>query len=132
MGPTYPEDLRYSTEHEWVRVSEDMDDQARIGITYYAQEQLGDIVFVTLPEVGTEVTAGDPCGELESTKSVSDVYAPVSGTVVARNDVLDESPELVNSEPYGDGWMFEIQMSDPEELSTLLTATAYESHLAAS
>ena len=128
----YPEDLKYSTEHEWARVSEDAADQVRVGITHYAQEQLGDVVFVTLPEVGTKITAGAPCGEVESTKSVSDVYAPVSGTVVARNDALDASPELVNSEPYGDGWMFEIQMSDPGELSGLLDATAYESQVSAS
>jgi glycine cleavage system H protein len=127
----YPEDLKYSNEHEWVRTSADADGLARVGITYYAQEQLGDIVFVTLPEVGTEVTAGDPCGELESTKSVSDIYAPVSGTVVARNDALDASPELVNAEPYGEGWMFDVQMSEPAELSGLLDASAYESHVAA-
>jgi len=127
----YPEDLKYTAQHEWVRVGEDPDDRIRVGITDYAQEQLGDIVFVTLPEVGAEVTAGDPCGELESTKSVSDVYAPVSGTVTARNDALDSSPELVNAEPYGDGWMFEIQPSDPTELSDLLDSMEYQTQVGA-
>jgi glycine cleavage system H protein len=125
----YPEDLKYTAQHEWVRAGEDADGRVRVGITDYAQEQLGDIVFVTLPEVGAEVSAGDPCGELESTKSVSDVYAPVSGTVTARNDALDGSPELVNSEPYGDGWMFEIQLSDPTELSDLLDSATYRTQV---
>jgi glycine cleavage system H protein len=125
----YPEDLKYTAQHEWVSAGEDADGRVRVGITDYAQEQLGDIVFVTLPEVGAEVSAGDPCGELESTKSVSDVYAPVSGTVTARNDALDGSPELVNSEPYGDGWMFEIQLSDPTELSDLLDSATYRTQV---
>jgi len=125
----YPEDLKYTAQHEWVRAGEDVDGRVRVGITDYAQEQLGDIVFVTLPEVGAEVSAGDPCGELESTKSVSDIYAPVSGTVTARNDALDGSPELVNSEPYGDGWMFEIQPSDPTELSDLLDSATYRTQV---
>jgi glycine cleavage system H protein len=125
----YPEDLKYTAQHEWVRVGEDSDGRVRVGITDYAQEQLGDIVFVTLPEVGAEVTAGDPCGELESTKSVGDVYAPVSGTVAARNDALDSSPELVNAEPYGDGWMFEIQLSNPTELSDLLDSATYRTQV---
>jgi len=129
VGPMYPEDLKYTAQHEWVRVGEDPDGRVRVGITDYAQEQLGDIVFVTLPEVGAEVSAGDPCGELESTKSVGDVYAPVSGTVTARNDALDGSPELVNAEPYGDGWMFEIQPSDPTELSDLLDSTTYRTQV---
>jgi glycine cleavage system H protein len=127
----YPDDLKYTAEHEWVRVADDSEGRVRVGITDYAQEQLGDIVFVTLPELGAEVTAGDPCGEVESTKSVSDVYAPVSGIVVARNDTLDASPELVNSEPYGDGWMFEIESSDPEEMSDLLDAAEYRTRVAA-
>ena len=125
----YPEDLKYTAQHEWVRAGEDVDGRVRVGITDYAQEQLGDIVFVTLPEVGAEVSAGDPCGELESTKSVSDIYAPVSGTVTARNDALDGSPELVNSEPYGDGWMFEVQPSDPTELSDLLDSATYRTQV---
>ena len=103
------EDLTYTAEHEWIQVVGSGEDAVlRIGITDYAQEALGDIVFVTLPSVGTEVTAGQSLGEVESTKSVSDVYAPVTGTVTRANEQLDSSPELVNSDPYGDGWMVEI------------------------
>lgn len=119
-----PEELKYTTEHEWVRATDS--GVVRIGITDYAQESLGDIVFVTLPEVGAQVTAGDPCGEVESTKSVSDIYAPLTGEVVARNDSLDSQPELVNSDPYGDGWMFELRMADPSALDALMDAAAYE------
>jgi glycine cleavage system H protein len=100
-----PADLKYTAEHEWVQV---VGDHLRIGITDYAQEALGDIVFVTLPTVGTELTAAQSFGEVESTKSVSDVYAPLAGTVTARNEALDANPELVNSDPYGEGWMVEI------------------------
>jgi glycine cleavage system H protein len=121
-----PEELRYTREHEWVR--ED-GDTVRVGVTDFAQEALGDIVFVTLPEVGAEVTAGQPCGEVESTKSVSDIYAPVSGTVVARNETLDASPELVNSDPYGEGWMMEIRPEDPGSVQGLLDAGSYEAGL---
>jgi glycine cleavage system H protein len=103
----HPDDLRYTREHEWLRG--DPGGPIRVGITAYAQEALGDIVFVTLPEVGVQVRAGEPLGEVESTKSVSDIYAPVSGTVSARNEQLDARPELVNSDPYGDGWMIEIE-----------------------
>lgn len=124
-----PEELRYTAEHEWVRKGE-AGGPVRIGITDYAQEQLGDIVYVTLPDVGADVAAGEPCGELESTKSVSDLYAPISGTVTARNDALDASPEIVNSDPYGDGWMAEIQPFDAAEIDELLDATAYEKHIA--
>lgn len=103
------EDLKYTAEHEWIRVVGSGDDAVlRIGITDYAQEALGDIVFVTLPAVGTELTAGQSFGEVESTKSVSDVYAPVAGTVARANDQLDSSPELVNADPLGDGWLVEI------------------------
>ncbi|MFN2538215.1 MAG: glycine cleavage system protein GcvH, partial [Mycobacteriales bacterium] len=100
-----PADLTYTAEHEWVKA---VDGHLRIGITDYAQEALGDIVFVTLPALGTEVSAGQSMGEVESTKSVSDVYAPLAGVVVARNEALDANPELVNSDPYGEGWMIEI------------------------
>jgi glycine cleavage system H protein len=122
----YPEDLKYTAEHEWIRAT---DDTARVGITDYAQDALGDVVYVTLPEVGTEVPAGQPIGEIESTKSVSDIYAPVSGAVVARNDALDSSPELINSDPYGDGWIVEIRPNDPSEVTGLLDAAAYRATL---
>ncbi len=119
----YPEDLKYTPEHEWVR--EGNESTVRVGITDYAAEQLGDIVFVSLPEIGETVTAGDTCGELESTKSVSDLFAPVSGVVTGINEVLDGTPELVNSEPYGDGWLFEVQTGDDEDLDSLLDADGY-------
>ncbi len=104
-----PDDLQYTAEHEWIRLT---DGTARLGITAYAQEALGDIVFVTLPAVGTDVEAGASLGEVESTKSVSDVYAPFAGTVTAVNDALDGAPELVNSDPFGEGWMVELRPSD--------------------
>jgi glycine cleavage system H protein len=122
----YPEDLKYSREHEWVRVA---GATMRVGITSYAQEALGDIVYVSLPEVGGQVSAGEPFGEVESTKSVSDVYAPASGEVVARNDALDGSPELLNSDPYGDGWLIEVAVADPSALDELLDAAAYQEHV---
>jgi glycine cleavage system H protein len=122
----YPEDLQYTKDHEWVR---DEGGTLRVGVTDFAQEALGDIVFVTLPDVGAEVTAGQPCGEIESTKSVSDIYAPVSGTVVARNESLDAAPELVNSDPYGDGWMMDIRPSGDVADAGLLDAQAYQSGL---
>ncbi|GAC1324869.1 MAG: glycine cleavage system protein GcvH [Mycobacteriales bacterium] len=118
----YPEDLKYTAEHEWVRPAED---RVRVGITAFAQESLGDIVFVTLPAVGAEVSAGQPFGEVESTKSVSDVYAPLSGSVVARNDALDGQPELINSDPYGEGWIVELSPADPSAVDGLLDAAAY-------
>lgn len=124
-----PEDLRYTKEHEWVRPQ---GDTVRVGVTDYAQEALGDIVFVTLPAVGTQVAAGMPCGEIESTKSVSDVYAPVSGAVVARNDGLETAPELINSDPYGEGWMLEIRPENPADVAGLLDAAGYEAGLQAS
>jgi glycine cleavage system H protein len=118
----YPEELKYTAEHEWVRVGADT---VRVGITSYAQEQLGDIVYVQLPDVGAEVTAGQACGELESTKSVSDLYAPVSGRIVARNDALDGNPELVNTDPYGEGWMLEIEPFDNAADAELMDADTY-------
>jgi glycine cleavage system H protein len=126
---SYPEDLRYTAEHEWVRLPDEGSSTVRIGITDYAQDALGDIVYVSLPEVGASVTAGDACGELESTKSVSDVYVPVSGTVVAVNGDLDASPEKVNLEPYGAGWLFEVEPGDPAQLDGLLDAAGYEATL---
>ena len=117
-----PEDLRYTAEHEWVRVSSD--GTARVGITDYAQRQLGDIVFVQLPEVGQQVTEGDPVGEVESTKSVSEIFAPLAGEVVEVNSALADAPETVNDEPYGDGWLFELRPSD-DGRDQLLDASAY-------
>ncbi|NUR61271.1 MAG: glycine cleavage system protein GcvH [Catenulispora sp.] len=123
---TTPEELKYTAEHEWVASG---GDSVRVGITDYAQEALGDIVFVQLPEVGARITAGEPCGELESTKSVSDLYAPLTGTVTAVNNELDGQPELVNSDPYGEGWIFDVQPDDPSEADALLDAKAYEATL---
>ncbi|GCD98811.1 MULTISPECIES: glycine cleavage system protein GcvH [Embleya] len=125
----YPADLAYTTEHEWVRVMEEISGTVRIGITEYAQDALGDIVYVTLPPVGTRVVAGEPCGELESTKSVSDLFAPLDGVVTTVNDALDGAPELVNSDPYGDGWMFEVRLDDPAAPAALLDAAAYQNSL---
>lgn len=119
-----PEGIKYTQEHEWVLRTGD--DTVRIGITDYAQQQLGDVVFVQLPDAGETVEAGGGIGEVESTKSVSDIYAPVAGEVVARNERLDEQPELVNSEPFGDGWMLEIRLSDPAALDSLLSADDYQ------
>jgi len=118
-----PQDLHYSSDHEWIRSSGE--DTVRIGITDYAQNSLGDIVFVQMPEPGSAVSPGDSIGEVESTKSVSDIFAPVSGTVVSRNDALDASPELVNSDPYGDGWMIEVELADPAQVADLLDAAGY-------
>jgi glycine cleavage system H protein len=125
----YPEDLKYTQEHEWVRSPGEAEGSLRIGITHYAQDQLGDIVYVSLPAVGEQVSAGAACGELESTKSVSDVYAPVDGEVVAVNETLDATPELVNSDPYGGGWLFELAPSDPSVVDGLLDAAAYQAGL---
>lgn len=125
----YPDDLMYTSEHEWVREPGEHDGSVRIGITHYAQDALGDIVYVSLPELGEAVEAGSTCGELESTKSVSDLYAPVSGEVVARNDALDTTPELVNSDPYAGGWLFEVVPSDRAQLEGLMDAAAYQGTL---
>jgi glycine cleavage system H protein len=121
----FPDDLKYTAEHEWLRTPGESAGSVRIGITDYAQDALGDIVYVQLPEVGTAVSAGDAVGELESTKSVSDVYSPVSGEVVARNDALDATPELVNNDPYGEGWLFEVTVSEGAETSDLMDAATY-------
>ena len=118
-----PEDLKYTAEHEWVRATESH--TLRVGITDYAQSALGDIVYVSLPGVGTAVTAGQPMGEVESTKSVSDVFAPVAGTVLTRNDGLESQPELLNSDPYGEGWIVEIEVGDIGVVNSLLDADAY-------
>ena len=126
----YPDDLKYTAEHEWLRTPGESAGSIRVGITDYAQDALGDIVYVQLPELGSAVTAGSAVGELESTKSVSDVYAPVDGEVVAVNESLDATPELVNSDPYGDGWLFEIVPADAGELESLLDASGYEAQIA--
>ena len=122
----FPDDLKYTSEHEWVRTPGDAESSVRIGITDYAQEALGDIVYVSLPEVGSEVVSGAAVGELESTKSVSDVYAPLSGTVAAVNEALDGTPERVNSDPYGEGWLFELVPSDAAAVDGLMDAAAYQ------
>ena len=120
-----PEDLRYTEAHEWVR--EQGDGVVRVGITDHAQSQLGDVVFVQLPDVGSAVTAGAPVGEVESTKSVSEIFSPLSGEVVAVNERLVDTPELVNTGPYGDGWMLELRVADGEQ-PELLDAAAYAAH----
>ena len=125
----YPDDLSYTSEHEWVRTPGDHEGAVRVGITQYAQDALGDIVYVSLPEVGESLEAGSTCGELESTKSVSDIYAPLSGEVVARNESLDATPELVNNDPYGGGWLFEVVPTDTGALDELMDAAAYEASL---
>ncbi len=119
----YPDDLRYTAEHEWVRST--AQGTVVFGITHFAQEALGDIVYVSLPGVGSRIHAGASCGEVESTKSVSDVYAPLSGEVVAINSALDSAPESVNADPYGGGWMVEIRPDDPASVSALMDAAAY-------
>ncbi len=119
----YPENLYYTKEHEWIRIDEE---RAVIGITDYAQDQLGDIVYVELPEVGSQVTQRETCGTIESVKTVSDLYAPLSGEIIAINEALDETPELINNDPYKTGWIVEIRFSDQAELHNVLRADAYE------
>lgn len=122
-----PVDLRYSSDHEWARLD---GKRVRIGITDYAQDALGDVVYVQLPSIGAAVSARDSIAEVESTKSVSDIYAPLGGTVVAVNDALSDTPELVNSDPYGAGWLFEIDVDDAAEFDSLMTAEQYDSLVA--
>jgi len=119
-----PDDLRYSSDHEWARLE---GTRVRIGITDYAQDALGDVVFVDLPAIGSTVEAGGPVGEVESTKSVSEIYAPVGGTVVAVNEGTSAAPELINADPYGEGWLCEIEVDDPVVVESLLDAAAYRS-----
>jgi glycine cleavage system H protein len=125
----YPDDLKYTAEHEWVRTPGEAEGSVRVGITHFAQDALGDIVYVSLPEVGEKVQQGGVCGELESTKSVSDIFAPLSGEVVARNEALDATPELVNSDPYGGGWLFEVVPAEGAAPGDLLDAAAYQATL---
>jgi len=131
----YPQDLKYTVEHEWVKGPGESSGAAeglvvRVGITGYAQEALGDIVFVSLPAAGTSVEAGQAMGEVESTKSVSDIYAPVAGEVISSNEQLTSTPELINSDPYGEGWLVEIRVSDASAVDGLLDAAGYASHVA--
>jgi glycine cleavage system H protein len=123
----YPQDLRYTAEHEWVRVGSD--GVARVGITAFAQDALGDVVYVSLPAVGDSVGAGDSCGEVESTKSVSDIFSPLSGEIMAVNEALDSAPELVNTDPYGEGWMYDVKLTDPGAAESLLDLEAYRALL---
>lgn len=121
-----PDDRRYSSDHEWIRREGDTA-VVTVGITDFAQDSLGDVVFVEIPDVGGSVKAADTVTEVESTKSVSDIYAPVDGTITAVNDSLDDQPELLNSDPYGDGWICSIEMSDPSQYDALLDAAGYRS-----
>lgn len=126
---SYPDDLKYSDQHEWLRIEGDV---ATVGITDHAQGALGDIVYVELPEVDSEVAAGDSVCEVESVKAVSDIYAPVDGTIVEVNEELDGNEEVVNSDPHGAGWIFKIKLSDSSQLDGLMDAAGYQSHLDAS
>jgi len=121
-----PEGIKYSKEHEWVLVE---DHVAIIGITEYAQQELGDIVYVELPEIGEKIVKDDPFGAVESVKAVSDIYATVSGTVIEVNDTLPDSPETINDDPYGDGWMIKVEMSDKDDLKDLMSAEEYAEYL---
>ena len=123
----YPEDLRYTAEHEWVRAGDG--GVVRVGITSFAQDALGDVVYVSLPTVGDTVAAGDACGEVESTKSVSDLYAPLAGEVTAVNEALDATPELVNTDPYGEGWMYELKVEDLAAVDALMDQAAYRGQI---
>jgi len=121
-----PEGLHYTAEHEWITATEGDPSVVRVGITDYAQDQLGDVVFVQLPEVGGSVSSGESVAEVESTKSVSEIYAPLDGEVTAVNEALSETPELINSDPYGSGWMMELRLADADAVSGLLDAAAYQ------
>lgn len=123
----YPKDLKYDREHEWVRVDGDV---VTIGISDFAQDQLGEVVYVDLPSIGNAVTAGDSFGEVESVKSVSELFSPVSGEIVEVNDSLGDAPETVNEDPYGDGWMIKVKLSDASEVDGLMDADGYEAYLA--
>ena len=124
-----PEDLLYTEDHEWLRREADAADEVTIGITDFAQEQVGDVVYLELPADGAALTAGEPFGEIESAKTVAELFAPVSGELVASNAELEERPELVNESPYGDGWIVRVRVSDPAELDKLLDAAAYRAQL---
>lgn len=121
-----PEDLRYSEEHEWLRPTSE---HITIGITDHAQGQMGDIVFIELPEIGDEITRGEAFGTVESTKAVSELFAPISGKIVEINDTLIDAPEAINEDPYGDGWMVRVEPSDPSDLDEMMTAETYQEHV---
>jgi glycine cleavage system H protein len=127
--PSYPDDLLYHPEHDWARIDPSHPDEATFGITWYAQEALGEVVFFDPPAVGTEVSKDSPYTEVESVKAVSDVISPLSGEVVAVNDVLADKPETINEDPYGEGWLVRVKLSDPSEQDSLLDAAAYEATL---
>jgi glycine cleavage system H protein len=120
---SYPEDLKYHAEHDWARID---GDQATFGITWYAQDALGEVVFFDPPDVGTQVAKDQPYAEVESVKAVSDVFAPLSGEIVEVNEALGDSPENINADPYGDGWLVKVRLSDPSELDSLLDSSAYK------
>jgi glycine cleavage system H protein len=124
--PSYPDDLLYHPEHDWARIE---GDTATFGITWYAQDALGEVVFYDQPKVGAQVTKGQPYTEVESVKAVSDVFAPLSGEVVEVNDTLSDTPETINEDPYGEGWLVKVKMSDPDETQSLMDAAAYEASL---
>jgi glycine cleavage system H protein len=124
--PSYPEDLLYHSEHDWARVE---DDSATFGITWYAQDALGEVVFFQPPEVGSSVSKGQPYAEIESVKAVSDVFAPLSGEVVAVNDALSDRPETVNEDPYGEGWLVRVKLSEPSETASLMSSADYQATL---
>ncbi|WP_134773369.1 glycine cleavage system protein GcvH [Ornithinimicrobium flavum] len=123
----YPDDLRYTDDHEWVR--DQGDGVVRIGVTAYAADAMGDVVYVSLPSVGDTLAAGDSSGEIESTKSVSDIYSPLAGEVTAVNEALDATPELINTDSYGEGWMYELRVEDSSVVESLLDAEAYQAQL---
>lgn len=123
----YPEELKYTKEHEWIKIEDA--NRVRVGITHFAQKELGDVVFVELPEAGTPVTANESFAVVESVKAVSDIYAPLSGSVMEANQDLEDRPELVNEDPYGEGWIAIIEVSDPAEMEGLLTAEDYQKHI---
>jgi glycine cleavage system H protein len=124
--PSYPDDLKYHSEHDWARID---GDSATFGITWYAQDALGEVVFFDPPQVGTEVTKDQPYTEVESVKAVSDVIAPMSGEVTAVNDALGDKPETINEDPYGEGWLVKVKLSDPSEADSLMDSTEYQASL---
>ncbi len=131
-GDQVPDDLLYTSDHEWLRRDDASPDEATIGITDFAQDQLGDVVYLDLPGAGTEVAGGDRFGEVESVKTVSDLYAPITGEVIATNGELEDQPELVNDSPYGEGWLIRVRIADESQLDGLLDADAYRAQLPAS